>query len=140
MIKVKSKTVEIGRNVEFVYDYLKNFSNFSMISNDKIEDFKATEDRCSLKIKDMGELNLKILSRIPNENITIVTDPEAQSALPLNFIVRISFAKIEAYRCRVGAEIELDVPQMMAIMIKKQLENAANTLVEGLKMRMESLI
>lgn len=140
MIKSKSKTVEIGRNVEFVYDYLKNFSNFSMIANDKIEEFKATEDKCSFKVKNMGEVNLKILTRIPNERITIVTDPDAPSAMPVNFVVNIDFAKLEPYRCSVVAAIELDVPQMMALMIKKQLEKALDTLVEGLKMRMESIM
>ncbi len=140
MVKTSSKKTQIKRNVEFVFDYLKNFSNFSLMANDKIEDFKSTEDKCSFKVKGMGEVGLKILSRIPYERITIVSDPDIQSAMPLNFIINIDFERVEPYICAVTATIELDVPKVMAMMIKSQLEKGANTLVETLKMRMESLI
>jgi len=131
---------EIGRNVEFVFDHVSNFSNFSLMANDKIENFKATEDKCSFTIKGMGDFGLKIIGRIPYEKITVASDPEVQSSMPLNFILNLNFEKTEAYKCNVTALIELDVPQIMAMMIKKQLEKAADTLVETLKQRMEMMM
>ena len=128
MVKTESKKTEIGRNVEFVFDHVSNFSNFSLMANDKIENFKATEDRCSFTIKGMGDFGLKIIGRIPYEKITVASDPEVQSSMPLNFILNLNFEKTEAYKCNVTAVIELDVPQIMAMMIKKQLEKAADTL------------
>jgi hypothetical protein len=50
------------------------------------------------------------------------------------------FEKTEPYKCNVKVTIELDIPQMMAMMIKKKLEQAVNTLVEGLKQRMEMIM
>lgn len=140
MVKTESKKTEIGRNVEFVFDYVSNFSNFSLMANDKIENFKATEDRCSFTIKGMGDFGLKIIGRIPYEKITVASDPEVQSPMPLNFILNLNFEKTEAYKCNVTAVIELDVPQIMVMMIKKQLEKAADTLVETLKQRMEMMM
>ena len=140
MVKTESKKTEIGRNVEFVFDYVSNFSNFSLMANDKIENFKATEDRCSFTIKGMGDFGLKIIGRIPYEKITVASDPEVQSSMPLNFILNLNFEKTEAYKCNDTAVIELDVPQIMAMMIKKQLEKAADTLVETLKQRMEMMM
>lgn len=140
MVKTESKKTEIGRNVEFVFDHVSNFSNFSLMANDKIENFKATEDRCSFTIKGMGNFGLKIIGRIPYEKITVASDPEVQSSMPLNFILNLNFEKTEAYKCNVTAVIELDVPQIMAMMIKKQLEKAADTLVETLKQRMEMMM
>lgn len=140
MVKTESKKTEIGRNAEFVFDYVSNFSNFSLMANDKIENFKATEDRCSFTIKGMGDFGLKIIGRIPYEKITVASDPEVQSSMPLNFILNLNFEKTEAYKCNVTAVIELDVPQIMAMMIKKQLEKAADTLVETLKQRMEMMM
>ncbi len=140
MVKTESKKTEIGRNVEFVFDHVSNFSNFSLMANDKIENFKATEDRCSFTIKGMGDFGLKIIGRIPYEKITVASDPEVQSSMPLNFILNLNFEKTEAYKCNVTAVIELDVPQIMAMMIKKQLEKAADTLVETLKQRMEMMM
>lgn len=126
--------------MEFVFDHVSNFSNFSLMANDKIENFKATEDRCSFTIKGMGDFGLKIIGRIPYEKITVASDPEVQSSMPLNFILNLNFEKTEAYKCNVTAVIELDVPQIMAMMIKKQLEKAADTLVETLKQRMEMMM
>lgn len=140
MVKTESKKTEIVRNVEFVFDHVSNFSNFSLMANDKIENFKATEDRCSFTIKGMGDFGLKIIGRIPYEKITVASDPEVQSSMPLNFILNLNFEKTEAYKCNVTAVIELDVPQIMAMMIKKQLEKAADTLVETLKQRMEMMM
>lgn len=140
MVKTESKKTEIGRNVEFVFDHVSNFSNFSLMANDKIENFKATEDRCSFTIKGIGDFGLKIIGRIPYEKITVASDPEVQSSMPLNFILNLNFEKTEAYKCNVTAVIELDVPQIMAMMIKKQLEKAADTLVETLKQRMEMMM
>lgn len=140
MVKTESKKTEIGRNVEFVFDHVSNFSNFSLMANDKIENFKATEDKCSFTIKGMGNFGLKIIGRIPYEKITVASDPEVQSSMPLNFILNLNFEKTEAYKCNVTAVIELDVPQIMAMMIKKQLEKAADTLVETLKQRMEMMM
>lgn len=140
MVKTESKKTEIGRNAEFVFDHVSNFSNFSLMANDKIENFKATEDRCSFTIKGMGDFGLKIIGRIPYEKITVASDPEVQSSMPLNFILNLNFEKTEAYKCNVTAVIELDVPQIMAMMIKKQFEKAADTLVETLKQRMEMMM
>ena len=140
MVKTESKKTEIGRNVEFVFDHVSNFSNFSLMANDKIENFKATEDKCSFTIKGMGNFGLKIMGRIPYEKITVASDPEVQSSMPLNFILNLNFEKTEAYKCNVTAVIELDVPQIMAMMIKKRLEKAADTLVETLKQRMEMMM
>lgn len=140
MVKTESKKTEIERNVEFVFDHVSNFSNFSLMANDKIENFKATEDRCSFTIKGMGNFGLKIIGRIPYEKITVASDPEVQSSMPLNFILNLNFEKTEAYKCNVTAVIELDVPQIMAMMIKKRLEKAADTLVETLKQRMEMMM
>lgn len=137
MIKTESKKTEIGRNVEFVFDYISNFSNFSLMANDKIENFKATEDKCSFTIKGMGNFGLKIIGRLPYERISIASDPDIQSSIPLHFILNLNFEKTEAYKCNITAVLELDAPQIMAMMIKKQLEKAANTLVETLKQRME---
>lgn len=140
MVKTESKKTEIGRNVEFVFDHVSNFSNFSLMANDKIENFKATEDKCSFTIKGMGDFGLKIIGSIPYEKITVASDPEVQYSMPLNFILNLNFEKTEAYKCNVTAVIELDVPQIMAMMIKKRLEKAADTLVETLKQRMEMMM
>lgn len=140
MVKIESKKVEIKRNVEFVYEYLADFTHFSMVANDKIENFKATQDRCSFTIKGMTDMGLKIISRMPNESITISNDTDVPSSMPLNFLIIFEFERVEPYVTRVIVKMELDANPMIAMMVKKPLEKFVNSLADGMKTAMETMI
>ena len=140
MVKIESKKVEIKRNVEFVYEYLADFTHFSMVANDKIENFKATQDRCSFTIKGMTDMGLKIISRLPNESITISNDTDVPSSMPLNFLIIFEFERVEPYVTRVVVKMELDANPMIAMMVKKPLEKFVNSLADGMKKAMETMI
>ena len=139
MVKIESKKVEIKRNVEFVYEYLADFTHFSMVANDKIENFKATQDRCST-IKGMTDMGLKIISRLPNESITISNDTDVPSSMPLNFLIIFEFERVEPYVTKVIVKMELDANPMIAMMVKKPLEKFVNSLADGMKTAMETMI
>lgn len=140
MVKIESKKVEIKRNVEFVYEYLADFAHFSMVANDKIENFKATQDRCSFTIKGMTDMGLKIISRLPNESITISNDTDVPSSMPLNFLIIFEFERVEPYVTKVIVKMELDANPMIAMMVKKPLEKFVNSLADGMKTAMETMI
>lgn len=140
MVKIESKKVEIKRNVEFVYEYLSDFTHFSMVANDKIENFKATQDRCFFTIKGMTDMGLKIISRLPNESITISNDTDVPSSMPLNFLIIFEFERVEPYVTKVIVKMELDANPMIAMMVKKPLEKFVNSLADGMKMAMETMI
>ncbi|MBQ2375127.1 MAG: hypothetical protein II298_00440 [Bacteroidales bacterium] len=140
MVKIESKKVEIKRNVEFVYEYLADFTHFSMVANDKIENFKATQDRCSFTIKGMTDMGLKIISRLPNESITISNDTDVPSSMPLNFLIIFEFERVEPYVTKVVVKMELDANPMIAMMVKKPLEKFVNSLADGMKTAMETMI
>lgn len=140
MVKIESNKVEIKRNVEFVYEYLSDFTHFSMVANDKIENFKATQGKCSFTIKGMTDMGLKILTRIPNESITITNDTDVPSSMPLNFLIIFEFKKLEPYVSSVVVKMELDANPMIAMMVKKPLEKFVNSLAEGMKVAMETMM
>ena len=60
MVKIESKKVEIKRNVEFVYEYLADFTHFSMVANDKIENFAKFSPFFSV-VKRYNGINLVVL-------------------------------------------------------------------------------
>jgi hypothetical protein len=123
-----------------VYEYLADFTHFSMVANDKIENFKATQDRCSFTIKGMTDMGLKIISRLPNESITISNDTDVPSSMPLNFLIIFEFERVEPYVTKVIVKMELDANPMIAMMVKKPLEKFVNSLADGMKMAMETMI
>ena len=126
--------------MEFVYEYLADFTHFSMVANDKIENFKATQDRCSFTIKGMTDMGLKIISRLPNESITISNDTDVPSSMPLNFLIIFEFERVEPYVTKVIVKMELDANPMIAMMVKKPLEKFVNSLADGMKTAMETMI
>jgi hypothetical protein len=136
MVKIESKKVELNRNVEFVYEYLSDFTHFSMMANDKIENFKATQDRCSFTVKGMTDMGLKIIARVPNESITISNDTDIPSSMPLNFLIIFEFERLEPYVTKAVVKMELDANPMIAMMVKKPLEKFVNSLADGMKMMM----
>ncbi len=136
MVKIESKKVELNRNVEFVYEYLSDFTHFSMMANDKIENFKATQDRCSFTVKGMTDMGLKIIARVPNESITISNDTDIPSSMPLNFLIIFEFERVEPYVTKAVVKMELDANPMIAMMVKKPLEKFVNSLADGMKMMM----
>ena len=136
MVKIESKKVELNRNVEFVYEYLSDFTHFSMMANDKIENFKATQDRCSFTVKGMTDMGLKIIARVPNESITISNDTDIPSSMPLNFLIIFEFERLEPYVTKAVVKMELDANPMIAMMVKKPLEKFVNSLADGKKMMM----
>ena len=123
-----------------MYEYLADFTHFSMVANDKIENFKATQDRCSFTIKGMTDMGLKIISRLPNESITISNDTDVPSSMPLNFLIIFEFERVEPYVTKVIVKMELDANPMIAMMVKKPLEKFVNSLADGMKMAMETMI
>ena len=136
MVKIESKKVELNRNVEFVYEYLSDFTHFSIMANDKIENFKATQDRCSFTVKGMTDMGLKIIARVPNESITISNDTDIPSSMPLNFLIIFEFERLEPYVTKAVVKMELDANPMIAMMVKKPLEKFVNSLADGMKMMM----
>ena len=123
-----------------MYEYLADFTHFSMVANDKIENFKATQDRCSFTIKGMTDMGLKIISRLPNESITISNDTDVPSSMPLNFLIIFEFERVEPYVTKVIVKMELDANPMIAMMVKKPLEKFVNSLADGMKTAMETMI
>jgi hypothetical protein len=88
----------------------------------------------------MTDMGLKILTRIPNESITITNDTDVPSSMPLNFLIIFEFKKLEPYVSSVVVKMELDANPMIAMMVKKPLEKFVNSLAEGMKVAMETMM
>ncbi len=140
MTKIESKTVEIKRDIEFVYNFLSSFSNFNSISHEKLENLKVSDDKCSFTVKGMGDFGLKIIARVPNNSITIINDPDVNSSIPMNFILTFNFKSTDYYVCQTTITVELDANPIIAMAVKKPVEKAINTLAEALKTRLEMII
>lgn len=136
MTKIESKKVEINKSSKEVFDFLANFTNFSLLVPDKVENWKATIDNCSFTIKGLTDFGMKISQRNEFTSIVIVND-EAVS-MPVKFVFNWFFKSISENKVEVEIVFNLDINPVMAMMVKKPLGDFVNVLVDKLKEKMES--
>jgi carbon monoxide dehydrogenase subunit G len=136
MAKIESKEVEINSPKEKIFDFLSDFTNFSLLVPDKVENWKATKERCSFKVTGLSDFGMEISKITPYSSIEIVNDKEIST--PFSFTFNWDFNPINDSKTKVRSFFNLDINPMMSMMVKKPLQNFMDVLVDKLKEKMES--
>ena len=136
MAKVESKEVEINSSAEKIFNFLSDFTNFSLLVPDKVENWKATKEKCSFKVTGLTDFGMEISNKTPFTSIVIVNDKDISSPFPFTF--NWEFDSINASKTKVRSFFNLDINPMMSMMVKKPLQNFMDVLVDKLKEKMES--
>src|SRR5574344_340084 len=136
MAKIESKEVEISSPKEKIFDFLSDFTNFSLLVPDKVENWKATKERCSFKVTGLSDFGMEISKITPYSSIEIVNDKEIST--PFSFTFNWDFNPINDSKTKVRSFFNLDINPMMSMMVKKPLQNFMDVLVDKLKEKMES--
>ncbi|MFA7081530.1 MAG: SRPBCC family protein [Bacteroidales bacterium] len=136
MTKVESKTVEIDSKAEKIFDFLTDFTNFSLLLPDKVENWKATKEKCSFTIKGLTDFGMKISATTPYTSILITNDEDVK--MPIKFTFNWIFSPLTDNKTKVTAVFNLDVNPMIAMMAKTPLKNFIDVLVDKLKEKIET--
>ena len=136
MAKVESKEVEINSSAEKIFNFLSDFTNFSLLVPDKVENWKATKEKCSFKVTGLTDFGMEISNKTPFTSIVIVNDKDISSPLPFTF--NWEFDSINDSKTKVRSFFNLDINPMMSMMVKKPLQNFMDVLVDKLKEKMEN--
>ncbi|SRR5690554_1692909 len=134
-MKVESKKEIIKASDRDVFEFLSDFTNFTVLMPDKIENWKATKDSCSFTAKGYGDFGMKISKRDEYGLIEIINDENM--SLPLKFVFRWDIRSVNSSSVEVLAAFDVDINPMMSVMVKKPLKKLSDVLVEKLKERME---
>ncbi|MDR1725669.1 MAG: hypothetical protein LBR28_04690 [Bacteroidales bacterium] len=134
-MKIESKVVEIVKSNKDIFEFLSDFTHFSILLPDKVENWKATKENCSFTIKGLTDFGMKISDTKPYSFITITNDE--QVPMPIKFVFNWKLMQSEK-SCSVQACFDLDVNPMMGMMIKKPVSDFVNILVDKLKEKFES--
>lgn len=127
-----SKQQQINRSSEQIYTVLSKFSNFTPMLADKVEEWTATDDRCSFKAKGFM-IALKMDELTPFTTIKIVGDGNG-SPFPFAFWVQL---KEEApYDTRLRIVLDAELNMMMKMMIGGKLQEAVDKIAEQIAMAM----
>ena len=129
MGKYTSKTGKIFKSDELIYNFLTDFNNLkSVIPEDKVKDFEATEDTCKFKIEGMGQAGLKIIEKEANKLIKITSNGKS----PFSFFFWIQLKPIEDSEKETAIRLTIDanLNPMMKMMVGKHLQKGIDAMVD----------
>lgn len=124
MQKYESHQVRIMKPDFMVYQSLSKFSNFTPILADKVDEWQATEDTCSFKVKGIA-LKMMIMNKEENKLIKVTGDQ-----MPFEFYFWIQLHKVDEYDTRMKLTVHAKLNMMMKMMIGKKLEKGINDMAD----------
>lgn len=144
-IKTVSEVYKIDSPIANVYSFLSDFNRIGTMINmakqmgmlpqeqmaqftDKIEDVRFSEDTCTLAVKGLGDMGIKIAEKEYPKLIKLGGD----GSVPFDFNLWIQLLENGPYDTRMKLTFEADMNLVMKLMIKGKLEKGINQLAEGL--------
>ena len=95
---------------------------------EKIEDVQFSEDSCTVQVKDLGEVAVKIVEKEYPKLIKLGGDGQ----VPFQFNLWIQLLENGPYDTRMRLTFDGEMNLMMKMMLKGKLEKGINQLGEGL--------
>ena len=129
-----SKQQQILRPAEQIYAVISRFDNLTPALADKVEEWQATEDRCSFKAKGFL-VKLRMEERIAGKQVKIVGD---EGGVPIDFTFWIQLQSVSEADTRMRLVLHVELNMMMKMMIGGKLQEALDKIAEGIATAMNS--
>ena len=129
--KYESKQQQILKPVERIFPFVSRFDMLSPALQDKVEEWEATEDTCSFKVKGF-KVALRIVERVDNKHIKITADDA--NGVPVDFSFWLQLHKVDEMDTRVRLVLHAELNMMMRMMIGSKIQGGLDKAVEGLAM------
>lgn len=128
MEKYESKQQQIHHPAALIYPIISRLDLLSPAMQDKVEEWQATEDSCSFKVKGM-KVGLRIAERVDNKHVKIVAD---EGGVPIDFTFWIQLKEVAERDTRVRMVLHAELNMMMRMMIGGKIQSGLDQAVEGL--------
>ena len=129
-----SKQHQILRPAEQIYAVISRFDNLTPALADRVEEWQATEERCSFKAKGFT-VKLRMEERIGPKHVKIVGD---EGGVPMDFAFWIQLHKVSDTDTRLRVVLHIDLNMMMRMMIGSKLQGAVDQIAEGIARAMNA--
>ena len=122
---IESETNKTVSSIKALYDFLNDFKNFSSIlPEDKVDNFKYSENECSFNIKGITPMTIKVAERVPYEFILFSSDGLAK----FNFSLKVQFTGDAGSTGECKVDLLGDLNPFIKTMAEKPLGNLINTM------------
>ncbi len=130
-----SKQHRILRPAEQIYAAVSRFDNLTPALADKVEEWQATEERCSFKAKGFT-VKLRMEERVEPKHVKIVGD---EGGVPMDFAFWIQLHKVDENDTRIRLVLHIELNMMMRMMIGGKLQEAVDRIAEGIANAMNGI-
>ncbi len=130
-----SKQQQILRPAEQIYTVISRFDNLTPALADKVDEWQATEERCSFKAKGFT-VKLRMEERIAPKQIKIVGD---EGGVPIDFAFWIQLQEIAENDTRMRLVLHVELNMMMKMMIGGKLQDALDQIAAGIANAMNGI-
>ena len=127
--KYESKQQQILKPASRIFPFISRFDMLTPALKDKVEEWTATEDTCSFKVK-CFTVALRIEERVENKHINISGDPT--SGVPVDFTFWIQLHEVSDNDTRIRMVLHAELNMMMRMMIGSKIQSGLDKAVEGL--------
>lgn len=127
--KYESKQQQIFKPAARIFPFISRFDMLTPALQDKVEEWSATEDTCSFKVKGFT-VALRIVERVENKHIKISGDEGA--GVPVDFSFWIQLHEVSECDTRIRMVLHAELNMMMRMMIGSKIQGGLDKAVEGL--------
>ncbi|MEE1102781.1 MAG: SRPBCC domain-containing protein [Alistipes sp.] len=129
MEKYESKQQQIFKPAARIFPFISRFDMLTPALQDKVEEWSATEDTCSFKVKGFT-VALRIVERVENKHIKISGDEGA--GVPVDFSFWIQLHEVSESDTRIRMVLHAELNMMMRMMIGSKIQGGLDKAVEDL--------
>lgn len=123
-----SKQHQVLRPAEQIYAAISRFDLLTPALADKVEEWQATEERCSFKAKGFT-VKLRMEERVEPKHVKITGD---EGGVPIDFAFWIQLHKVDDADTRLRVVLHIELNMMMKMMIGSKLQEAVDRIAEGI--------
>lgn len=121
-----SKQVQILRPAEQIYMVISRFDHLTPALAGRVDEWQATEDRCSFKVKGFV-VQLQMAERVEPKHVKITGD-----GVPMDFAFWVQLHKVSECDTRLRLVLHAELNMMMRMMIGSKLQNALDQIADGI--------
>lgn len=124
-MNLESPKVTVKKSQEDFFNFLTNLDNFKDLMPSNIDKFEVDGESFLFSLKGMPEIRLVLKEKTPYSNIVL-----GAASSKLNFTLNCKIDELSTDSSAAQLFFEGDFNPMMAMMVKKPLQNFINTLTE----------
>lgn len=128
-MNLQSEKSQVNKSAQELFEFLTNTANFKALLPNDLTGFEVSEDSFKFSMSGMPAIRMIYTEKIPNTKVQLKA---AGDAFPV--FLTCSIKELSERTCEAQLFFDGDINMMMAMMIKKPLQNLLDTLAEKMSL------